>query len=104
LAAVVVAAAALVLSGVAIWMATDDEREQTLAEVTAEEYDRIQAGMTRRQVSSILGFPADPTKQCWLYEDRYTMSVCFGRRGRVTQITKNSPSKEIETVDLARDE
>lgn len=63
--------------------------------VTAENYSRIQMGMTAAEVQALLGEkgeevltgppfdPADTTERAWLGHDRRFIAVRFDRQGRV---------------------
>jgi hypothetical protein len=84
---------ALALSAIAIGLARDSSSSLSGAQQAAKEFDAIETGMTRAEVAAKLGFPREPLRQCWVYNDHYTLRVCFGKRGRVTQIEKNTPIK-----------
>jgi hypothetical protein len=94
----VLSVVALVLAGIAITKADEDETQLTRAQVVAREFDLVKPRMTSAEVIEILGFPADPSKQCWVYRQSYEIKVCFGPRGRVVAITKNSPSEVVEEL------
>jgi hypothetical protein len=86
--------------------------------ITLANADRIRVGMSRSEVSAILGPPADyrtrPTLQellvhleadensVWWHTDQVEICLAFNPQGRVTQrqASKHGPDPELSSLDL----
>jgi hypothetical protein len=89
--AVATALASLVIGIFALRTARAAKADASYPQVLAAAYNNIKPGMTQISVVQAVGYPRDPTKQCWTYDVAYNVRVCFGANGQVTQVSRNTP-------------